>query len=128
MLRYGPHYERDKARYLKGQRTREGRLTKGILRSLKRPKVHAHLRWIWEAYQTLSTSRPLVGGMAVFRGQIPLADIRSEATVRGLATYDAWDRFVTLIQALDVTFMKFQSEELNRSSSNKGTGKNRKSL
>ena len=99
-----------------------------MLRSLKRPQVTAHLRWIWDAYQTLSASRPLIGGMAVMRGQIPLADIRSEATIRGLTTFDAWDRFVMLIQAMDVAFMRYQSEEMNRTSSSKGAAGKKRSL
>lgn len=84
------------------RRRAQGKETPGTKQTLdNQPKIEKHLEWIFTAFYRLSEQRQLAVGMSAVFQPITLDAIDRYAHRAGVHAWDAFDRFLTLIQAMD---------------------------
>lgn len=72
-----------------------------------KPVIEAHLLPAWRAFQSLSSDRQIGFGCV---GPIQFSSLDRYATRYGIDSVDEFDRFTTLIRAMDGVFL----EQMNR--------------
>ncbi len=71
--------------------------------------MHEHLVFYWRAFNELSSDRPL--GSSGGAGSIPWTAIDRYATRHGIGDPDAFDRFMSLIRAMDRVYLDYAADQ-----------------
>ena len=86
---------------------------------LDRPELNESLEYVWDAFWTLNSDRPL----GIGEGPIPFTSIDRFAQRYGIDNLDDFDEFRSLIHAIDGEYLKFRSEQSKNKDADMTKGK-----